>query len=81
MALQIANPNVVSKIHELARITGMTKTAAVEKAVDEMLKSNQGSDTTQERERMFALLNQFDRVPLEPSPSKDITWDQHGLPT
>jgi antitoxin VapB len=38
MALQIANPAVVDKIHELARVTGMTKTAAVEKAVDEMLK-------------------------------------------
>ena len=33
MALQIANPAVVEKIEALARATGLSKTAAVEKAV------------------------------------------------
>ncbi len=37
MALQIANPTVVAKIERLARITGLTKTGAVERAVDALL--------------------------------------------
>jgi antitoxin VapB len=38
MALQIANAIVVEKTNELAKITGLTKTAAAEKAVDELLR-------------------------------------------
>ena len=38
MALQIANPSVVSKVERLVRRTGLSKTAAVEQAVDRMLK-------------------------------------------
>lgn len=38
MALEIANPSVVSKVERLARRTGLSKTAAVEQAVDRMLK-------------------------------------------
>ena len=34
MALQIANPTVVAKIETLAKRIGLTKTAAVERAVD-----------------------------------------------
>jgi antitoxin VapB len=37
MALQIANPLVVAKIEALARATGLSETAAVEKAVDRLL--------------------------------------------
>jgi antitoxin VapB len=80
MALQIANPVVVEKIHELARVTGMTKTAAVEKAVDEMLKGTQGIDRTTERARMDSLLAQFDRTRPDPSSVEAITWDEFGLP-
>jgi antitoxin VapB len=80
MALQIANPAVVDKIHELARVTGMTKTAAVEKAVDEMLKGTQGIDRTIERARMHSLLAQFDRTRPNPQPVEAITWDEFGLP-
>jgi antitoxin VapB len=80
MALQIANPAVVDKIHELARVTGMTKTAAVEKAVDEMLKGTQGIDRTTERARMHSLLAQFDRTRPNPQAVEAITWDEFGLP-
>jgi antitoxin VapB len=80
MALQIANPAVVDKIHELARVTGMTKTAAVEKAVDEMLKGTQGIDRTTERARMHSLLAQFDRTRPNPQSVEAITWDEFGLP-
>jgi antitoxin VapB len=34
MALQIANPIVVAKVERLARATGLTKTAVVERAID-----------------------------------------------
>ena len=37
MALPIANQAVVRKIETLARATGLTKTAAVERAVERML--------------------------------------------
>ncbi len=83
MALQIASPAVVEKIHELARLTGMTKTAAVEKAVDEMLKVGKdaiGIDRTTERARMHLLLAQFDRTRPAPSSIEAITWDEFGLP-
>jgi antitoxin VapB len=84
MALQIANPAVVDKIHELARVTGMTKTAAVEKAVDEMLKVRKdaiGIDRTTERARMHSLLAQFDRTRPNPNSAEAIAWDEFGLPT
>ena len=37
MALQIANPAVVRKVETLARLKGISKTAAVERAVDRLL--------------------------------------------
>lgn len=37
MALQIANPEVVAEVAELAAPLGLSKTAAVERAVNEML--------------------------------------------
>ncbi len=36
MALQIANPTVVAKVERLARATGLTKTAVVERAIDRL---------------------------------------------
>jgi antitoxin VapB len=42
MALQIANPSVVSKVERLAKATGLSKTAVVERAVDRLI-----SETTQ----------------------------------
>jgi antitoxin VapB len=43
MALQIANPTVVNKIQALARLKGISKTAAVENAVDKMVKIHTGN--------------------------------------
>jgi antitoxin VapB len=86
MALQIANPTVVDKIHELARITGLTKTAAVEKAVDEMLRASSAPGITpgqlDQRTRMMSLLAQLDRVSsTKDNAAADIVWDSNGLPT
>jgi antitoxin VapB len=78
MALQIANPSVVSKVERLARRTGLSKTAAVEQAVDRMLKElaapGEGSA------RMAALLAQLDRIPDRPDATDPLPWDEHGLP-
>lgn len=86
MALQIANPAVVNKVAELAKMTGLTKTAAVEKAVDEMLRANstRGLEQQQDDQRstMMALLRQFDRVARsQANEGTKIVWDENGLPT
>ena len=60
MALQIANPSVVNKVERLARRTGLSKTAAVEQAVDRMLKDLAAPG--EESARMAALLAQLDRM-------------------
>ena len=62
MALQIANPVVVKKVQRLAERTGLSKTAAVEKAVDRML-GESARRAVPVTSRMGALLAQ-----LEPRP-------------
>ena len=37
MALQIANPVVVGKVERLAKATGLSKTAVVERALDHLI--------------------------------------------
>ena len=81
MALQIANLTVVAKVAELAALTGLSKTAAVERAVDEMLRTSASASAEQRRAQIYALLSQFDRIAPEPHPESDIVWDEHGLPT
>ncbi len=78
MALQIANPVVVEKIERLARATGMTKTAAVEKAVDRFMAETMDGGSA--RARMDALLAQLDRIADLPRPCDPLEWDEHGLP-
>lgn len=80
MALQIANPSVVAKIETLAKATGLSKTAAVEKAVDRLL-AEQGLDRTADLWREFdVLLAQLDRIPDLPTAFDPLEWDEHGLP-
>lgn len=78
MALQIANPTVVRKVEQLARIAGLSKTAAVERAVDRLLSEVGGS--TGSAERMAALLAQLDRIPDRPDAFDPLEWDEQGLP-
>jgi len=78
MALQIANPSVVSKVERLARRTGLSKTAAVEQAVDRMLKDLAAPGA--ESARMAALLAQLDRISDRPDATDPLPWDEHGLP-
>jgi antitoxin VapB len=79
MALQIANPVVVAKVERLAAATGLSKTAAVEKAVDRLLvevkAGEEGSGS-----RVAALLAQIDRIPDRIDAIDPLEWDETGLP-
>ena len=77
MALQIANPTVVSKVGRLAKATGLSKTAVVERAVDRLLNELHGPA---DHSRMVALLAQLDRVPDRADAYDPLEWDAQGLP-
>jgi antitoxin VapB len=81
MPLQIANPVVVEKVERLARITRLSKTAAVEKAVDALLRQQQTQSADRVAQRMDAILAQLDRIPDLPRPIDPLEWDENGLPT
>lgn len=78
MALQIANPAVVSKVERLAKRTGLSKTAVVERAVDRLLGETAGP--SRQAGRLTALLAQLDRIPDRADASDPLQWDEHGLP-
>lgn len=80
MALQIANPSVVSKVERLAKRTGLSKTAVVERAVDRMLGETANPSVKAARTRLAALLAQLDRIPDRADASDPLQWDEHGLP-
>lgn len=76
MALQIANPVVVEKVERLAKATGLSKTALVERAVDRL-----AAELAVDRgDRIDALLAQFDRLPDRPDAFDPLAWDDAGLP-
>ena len=77
MALQIANPKVVEKVERLARATGLTKTALVERAVDRLAEDIGVSADT---DRFAALLAQLDRIPDRSDAFDPLIWDDRGLP-
>lgn len=81
MAIQIANPGVVEKIEELASLTGLNKTAAVEVAVDRLLEEARAAARRDGfQERVNRLLAQLDAIPDRPDAFDPLEWDEHGLP-
>ena len=82
MALQIANPVVVAKVERLAKATGLTKTALVERAIDRLACETLGAaDLARSAAPMAALLAQLDRVPDRADAFDPLPWDPQGLPT
>ena len=77
MALQIANPVVVAKVERLARATGLTKTAVVERAIDALASQTRAASVPGQ---MAALLAQLDRVPDRADAYDPLEWDGAGLP-
>ena len=81
MALQIANPVVVANVERLAKATGMTKTALVERAIDRLACEILGAaDPARSAAPMAALLAQLDRVPDRADAFDPLPWDPQGLP-
>ena len=81
MALQIANPVVVRKVERLARSTGLSKTAVVERALDRLIgEIGETSGVDDQMTRMTALLAQLDRIPDRTDATDPLDWDEHGLP-
>jgi antitoxin VapB len=78
MPLQIANPTVVRKVEVLAHATGLSKTAAVERAVDRLLQELEAAPAS--AQRLEALLAQLDRIPDRTDAFNPIEWDELGLP-
>lgn len=78
MALQIANPAVVSKVERLDKRTGLSKTVVVERAVDRLF--GETADPSRQSTRLAALLAQLDRIPDRADASDPLQWDENGLP-
>jgi antitoxin VapB len=80
VALQIANPVVVAKIETLAKKIGLTKTAAVERAVDALLNEPVAGQVHSAWERFDAILAQIDKIPETGNRTDPLEWDEYGLP-
>ena len=79
MALQIANPVVVQKVELMAKRLGLSKTAVVERALDQLISASEGAE--HQSVRFDALLAQLDRIPDRPDAFDPLQWDERGLPT
>jgi antitoxin VapB len=80
MPIRIASPVVVAKLERLAAATGLTRTAAVERAVDVMLANRANASDDDFDTRASAILAQLDRIPDRANAAEPIGWDEHGLP-
>jgi antitoxin VapB len=78
MALQIANPVVVGKVERMAKATGLSKTAVVERALDCLL--SESLHQANGNSRVAALLSQLDRIPDRADAFNPLEWDDNGLP-
>jgi hypothetical protein len=78
MALQIANPCVVAKVEKLAKATGLTKTALVERAVDRL--QHEIQQPAADQSRLRSLLAQLDRIEDRADTAEPLEWDELGLP-
>lgn len=79
MAIQIANPAVVAKICRLAAATGLSKTAAVDRAVDKLLVETRPAQRRDVRD-IQALLERFDQIPDRSDRFDPLDWDDTSLP-
>jgi antitoxin VapB len=70
---------VVAKVEKLAKATGLSKTALVARAVDQLqLETERVSAPGQ---RLKSLLKQIDRIPDRVDATDPLGWDESGLPT
>lgn len=86
--IQLANPTVVEKIEQLARLTQQNKTSVVKAALDSYerslpigVQSNNANETI--NKQLLALLTQLDALPNcnnSNDETPNLTWDNDGLP-
>ena len=72
----------MKKVERLAKATGLSKTAAVERAVDRLLGETVGAAKTKNiaSASMAALLAQVDQVADRKDAFDPLAWDEHSLP-
>ncbi|HEY0833702.1 MAG TPA: type II toxin-antitoxin system VapB family antitoxin [Azospirillum sp.] len=87
MTIQIAKPELIAKIEQLARVTGLSSVAAVESAIDRMLEQrdrpaepSRDEATDAAWNRFDELIRRFDRLPVAPDAFDPLEWDENGLP-
>jgi len=83
MGVHIANKQVADKIAEAARRLGCSKTAAVERALDQLLLGDQAPSVPTENHSLVEALDQLAQLPTidERTPEEIIGYDENGLPT
>jgi antitoxin VapB len=78
MPLQIADRAVIDKVELLARRTGLSQTAVLERALDRLI--NESAQMLSNAEHLTALLAQIDRIPDRADAIDPVQWVAHGLP-
>lgn len=78
MAIQIANPEVIRKVEALAKTSGLNKTAAIEQAVERMLREAKQPKT--QKGAIKRLLAQIDQIPDRKDAFNSVEYDELGLP-
>ena len=85
MSILVKNVKTEKKIRKLARRTGETMTAAIDRAIDDRL-AKLGPERPKkgriDRKRLAELLAYFDSLPVDDprSPEEIIGYDEFGLP-
>ncbi len=78
MAIQIANPEVIRKVEARAKTSGLNKSAAIEKAVDSMLR--EAKQPKPHKGTIERLLAQIDQIPDRKDAFNPVEYDELGLP-
>jgi antitoxin VapB len=85
MSILVKNPKTEQKIRKLARRTGETITAAIDRAVDERLAKLGPERRTKgrlDRKKVTEILAYFDSLPIDDprSPDEIIGYNEYGVP-
>jgi len=85
MSILVKNPKTEKKIRKLARRTGETMTAAIDRAIDERLAKLGPSPRKKgriDRKKLAEILAYFDSLPVDDprSPDEIIGYNEYGVP-
>lgn len=81
MGMNIKNPTVEKLADELAALTGKTKTAAIQTALEESLgRRRTEEDMAERRRRLREIVRNFGPVPEGVTSDHSDLYDEWGLP-